>query len=212
MSNNTKDKQQRMHLTEAQMQRVCRVILETMRTRLNLQLNEFQLVQHYLMNQTQIQHDKLINWRETDVTLRQIIIELPIYKSKAYSYRVFHDVIIPNHLPPYPPQKLTQLLKYIEQQILINSLAIKQMSNSDAKTFRKDMEKQVKEQFQLMSTNVQYAYKKLSDKIRNYIEGQLNLVRGVLVQSHYSSVANSSTQVYINANSEYFEYLPYDSL
>ncbi|CAL6014830.1 Hypothetical_protein [Hexamita inflata] len=212
MSNYTKDKQQRIHLTEAQIQRVCRVILETIRTRLNVQLNEFQLVQHYLMNQKQLQHDKLINWRKIDVTLRQMIIEIPIYKSKAYSYRVFHDVIIPNHLPPYPPQKLAQLLKYIEQQILINSQAIKKMSNSDAKTFRKDLEKQVKEQFQLMSTNVQYAYKKLSDKIRNYIEGKLNLARGVLVQSHYSSVANISTQVSTNANSDSYDYQPYDSL
>ncbi|CAL5999048.1 Hypothetical_protein [Hexamita inflata] len=209
MSNYIKDKKQRIHLTEAQMQRACQVILETMRTRLNLQLNEFKLVQHYLINQTQIQHDKLINWREIDVTLRQIIMELPIYKSKVYSYRIFHDVIIPNHLPPYPPHKLIQILRFIESQILTHSFAIKQMSKSAANAFRKDLEKQVKEQFQLTSSKVQYAYKKLSDKIRNYIDGKLCKALGVKVQSHNSYATNNS-QTDTNIYFDYYAYNDYD--
>ncbi|CAL6094527.1 Hypothetical_protein [Hexamita inflata] len=96
-------------------------------------------------------------------------------QTSTYSYRAFWDVIVPNQLLPYSPSKFEQIEQFIRLQISQNHQRILFMTLNTAAVFRKDLEQQVKEVFELDSTNVEYSYKKLSDKIRNHIQGRLNV-------------------------------------
>ncbi|CAL5987749.1 Hypothetical_protein [Hexamita inflata] len=179
MPNNTQTKQSRILFSEAYMQNVYRTILEKVRICVNQQMDEFELVQHILTHRKLIQSTKLINWREIDAELKQLFPQLPYYPSKAYSYRAFWDVIVPNQLPPYSSRKFKLIDQFIRCQIQSNHQCILQMTRSTTAIFRKDLEQQVKDVFELDSTNVEYSYKKLSDKIRNHIQGRLNVACGV---------------------------------
>ncbi|CAL5970916.1 Hypothetical_protein [Hexamita inflata] len=186
MPNYTKTKQSRILFSEAYMQNVYRTILEKVRICVNQQMNEFQLVQYFLTHKKHIQSLKLVNWRQIDTELKQLFPQLPYYPSKAYSYRAFWDVIVPNQLPPYSPRKFEQIEQFIRLQISQNYQRILLMTRNTASVFRKDLEQQVKEVFELDSTNVEYSYKKLCDKIRNHIQSRLNVAPGIEKHEHTS--------------------------
>ncbi|CAL6051959.1 Hypothetical_protein [Hexamita inflata] len=104
-----------------------------------------------------------INWAEIDAKLG-----LKSYSSKSKSQNRFFSVLVPNSLPQYPFKVQVEIQNFIISKLEGNKQLISSMNQVESVNYRKELEKLVKQQFNLNVTD-EFSYKKQIDKNRHQI-------------------------------------------
>ncbi|CAL6025992.1 Hypothetical_protein [Hexamita inflata] len=115
-----------------------------------------------LYNQNQKKFNKSINWRQIDQTIGQ-----QGYPTKSYSYRRFHDVIVPNSLHDFPVETLEQIDNFVAQKFAAEFKAdwsIKQMSK-----YRLALKHETVKEFKLLEQASTYNYQSVVSGINHLI-------------------------------------------
>ncbi|CAL6025916.1 Hypothetical_protein [Hexamita inflata] len=147
----------RLILSTVQQSQIDERITNQIKQLLNFQGSPEQLAVYFLNNKNSMNK---INWYKIDQN-----VQMKSYQSKSYSYRRFVDVIIPNILPPYPPEIQMEMNKVIKSEIGKQWEYLTQMNRNDLTMYRKQLEQQIKQQFDLKGTDL-YSFKKQIDKNR----------------------------------------------
>ncbi|CAL6079060.1 Hypothetical_protein [Hexamita inflata] len=147
----------RLILSSVEQSQIDERITNQIKQLINFQGPPEQLAVYFLNNKNSMNK---INWYKIDQN-----IQMKSYQSKSYSYRRFVDVIIPNILPPYPLEIQMEMNKVIKSEISKQWENLTQMNEKDLTAYRKQLEQQIKQQFDLKGTDL-YSFKKQIDKNR----------------------------------------------
>ncbi|CAL6013964.1 Hypothetical_protein [Hexamita inflata] len=132
-----------------------------------------------LYNQNQKKFNKSINWRQIDQTIGQ-----QGYPTKSYSYRRFHDVIVPNSIHKFPVEMRKQIVNFVSQKFAAEFKT--DWSEDEMTAQRIALKNQAIKEFKLLEQASTYNYQSVVSKI-NYLI--LNLIR-TLKRQHQAPQKN----------------------
>ncbi|CAL6079004.1 Hypothetical_protein [Hexamita inflata] len=119
-----------------------------------------------LYNQNQEHFNRSINWKQIDLTIGQ-----KSHPTKSYSYRRFHDIIVPNSLPNFPVEMRKQIDNFVSRKFAAEFKADWSKDEMDAQ--RLALKNQTVKQFKLLEQASTYNYQSEVSRINHYI---LNLI------------------------------------
>ncbi|CAL6077032.1 Hypothetical_protein [Hexamita inflata] len=104
-----------------------------------------------------------LDWKRVDEEVGE-----KSYATKAFSYKQFIDVIVPNNLEQYSPQLLREVEMYLERKLVQKKECIDKITDMEEfNNFKTDIIRDVEERFDLKSPLK--PFKKMIDKLRYLI-------------------------------------------
>ncbi|CAL6013892.1 Hypothetical_protein [Hexamita inflata] len=187
----------RLILSSVEQSQIDERIVNQIKQLINFQGPPEQLAVYFLNSKNSMNK---INWYKIDQN-----IQMKSYQSKSYSYRRFVDVIIPNILPPYPQEIQMEMNKVIKSEISKQWENLTQMNEKDLTAYRKQLEQQIKQQFDLKGTDL-YSFKKQIDKNRYTISMMLRDIHQPHKQKEFQFIDHLVfDQQQMNFNQDLFE-------
>ncbi|CAL6111319.1 Hypothetical_protein [Hexamita inflata] len=115
-----------------------------------------------LYNQNQKKFNKSINWKQIDETIGQ-----QGHPTKSYSYRRFHDVIVPNSLHNFPVETQEQIDNFVAQKFAAEFKA--NWSKDQIGAYRLALKHEAVKEFKLLEQASTYNYQSEVSRINHLI-------------------------------------------
>ncbi|CAL5996453.1 Hypothetical_protein [Hexamita inflata] len=130
-----------------------------------------------------------LDWKRVDEEVGE-----KSYATKAFSYKQFIDVIVPNNLEQYSPQLLREVEMYLERKMMQKKEYIESLRSVDEfNAFKTDIIRDVEERFDLKSPLK--PFKKMMDKFRylitNFVSNHTKCLVNFAKKDEYEDIAES---------------------